>query len=386
MQDIYLDYASTTPLAEEVVAEMAILMSDNSFGNPSATDHLFGKQAYELIENARLEVASFINALPDEIIWTSGATEANNLAILGLSRFKATDSKRQIISSFAEHKSVIEPCKQLEKEGLELLLLSPNANGSIDVNEFEKAISEKTLLVSFMHINNEVGSINDIKSIGKICRKSNIFFHVDAAQGIGKLPIDVKDCDIDLMSLSAHKIYGPKGIGALFIDKESVGRIEPILSGGGQERALRPGTLATHQIIGMASAYRIAKDKMADDHDHLTACRTVFLDNCKGLREMQVNSNSDDTFPGILSISTKGLHAESIIYAMRTIAVSKGSACTSDNEEPSHVLKAMGLAQDFINGTVRFSFGRNTTLEDAQFASELYRNSVNRLNRLRGKK
>jgi len=384
MQQIYLDYASTTPLAEEVVAEMGALMNNSSYGNPSATDHFFGKQAHELIENARLEVASLINSLPDEIIWTSGATEANNLAILGLSRFKATDSKRQIISSFAEHKSVIEPCKQLEKEGLELLLLSPNTNGSIDINELEKAISEKTLLVSLMHINNEIGSINDIRSMGHVCRKSNIFFHVDAAQGIGKLPIDVKDCNIDLMSLSAHKIYGPKGIGALFIDKESVGRIEPILSGGGQERALRPGTLATHQIGGMARAYRIAKDKMAEDHDHLMACRTVFLDNCKGLTGMQVNSNPDHAFPGILSISTKGLHAESIIYDMRTIAVSKGSACTSDSEEPSHVLKAMGLSQDCINGTVRFSFGRNTTLEDAQFASELYRNSVNRLNHLRG--
>ena len=384
MQQIYLDYASTTPLAEEVVAEMGALMNNSSYGNPSATDHFFGKQAHELIENARLEVASLINSLPDEIIWTSGATEANNLAILGLSRFKATDSKRQIISSFAEHKSVIEPCKQLEKEGLELLLLSPNTNGSIDINELEKAISEKTLLVSLMHINNEIGSINDIRSMGHVCRKSNIFFHVDAAQGIGKLPIDVKDCNIDLMSLSAHKIYGPKGIGALFIDKESVGRIEPILSGGGQERALRPGTLATHQIGGMARAYRIAKDKMAEDHDHLMACRTVFLDNCKGLTGMQVNSNPDHVFPGILSISTKGLHAESIIYDMRTIAVSKGSACTSDSEEPSHVLKAMGLSQDCINGTVRFSFGRNTTLEDAQFASELYRNSVNRLNHLRG--
>ena len=384
MQQIYLDYASTTPLAEEVVAEMGALMNNSSYGNPSATDHFFGKQAHELIENARLEVASLINSLPDEIIWTSGATEANNLAILGLSRFKATDSKRQIISSFAEHKSVIEPCKQLEKEGLELLLLSPNTNGSIDINELEKAISEKTLLVSLMHINNEIGSINDIRSMGHVCRKSNIFFHVDAAQGIGKLPIDVKDCNIDLMSLSAHKIYGPKGIGALFIDKESVGRIEPILSGGGQERALRPGTLATHQIGGMARAYRIAKDKMAEDHDHLMACRTVFLDNCKGLTGMQVNSNPDHAFPGILSISTKGLHAESIIYDMRTIAVSKGAACTSDSEEPSHVLKAMGLSQDCINGTVRFSFGRNTTLEDAQFASELYRNSVNRLNHLRG--
>ena len=386
MQQIYLDYASTTPLAEEVVAEMGALMNNSSYGNPSATDHFFGKQAHELIENARLEVASLINSLPDEIIWTSGATEANNLAILGLSRFKATDSKRQIISSFAEHKSVIEPCKQLEKEGLELLLLSPNTNGSIDINELEKAISEKTLLVSLMHINNEIGSINDIRSMGHVCRKSNIFFHVDAAQGIGKLPIDVKDCNIDLMSLSAHKIYGPKGIGALFIDKESVGRVEPILSGGGQERALRPGTLATHQIGGMARAYKIAKDKMADDHDHLMACRTVFLDNCRGLTGMQVNSNPDHAFPGILSISIKGLHAESIIYDMRTIAVSKGSACTSDNEEPSHVLKAMGLSQDFINGTVRFSFGRNTTLEDAQFASELYGNSINRLNRLRGKK
>ena len=384
MQEIYLDYASTTPLAEEVVAEMGTLMINNSFGNPSATDHLFGKQAYELIENARQEVASLINALPDEIIWTSGATEANNLAILGLSRFKATDSRRQIISSFAEHKSVIEPCKQLEKEGLKSLLLSPNSNGSIDINEFEKAISKKTLLVSFMHINNEVGSINDIKSIGKICRKSNIFFHVDAAQGIGKLSVDVQDCNIDLMSLSAHKIYGPTGIGALFINKESVGRIDPIFSGGGQERALRPGTLATHQIIGMARAYRIAKDKMTDDHDHLTACRKVFLDNCKDLRQIQINSNSDDTFPGILSISAKDLHAESIIYDMRTIAVSRGSACTSDNEEPSHVLKAMGLAQDFINGTVRFSFGRNTTLEEVKYASELYGNSVNRLNRLRG--
>jgi cysteine desulfurase len=384
IQEIYLDYASTTPLAEEVVAEMGTLMNKNAFGNPSATDHLFGKQAYKLIENARQEVASLINALPDEIIWTSGATEANNLAILGLSRFKATDSRRQIISSFAEHKSVIEPCKQLEKEGLESLLLSPNSNGSIDINEFEKAISKKTLLVSFMHINNEVGSINDIKSIGKICRKSNIFFHVDAAQGIGKLSVDVKDCNIDLMSLSAHKIYGPKGIGALFINKESVGRIDPIFSGGGQERALRPGTLATHQIIGMARAYRIAKDKMTDDHDHLTACRKVFLDNCKDLRQIQINSNSDDTFPGILSISAKDLHAESIIYDMRTIAVSRGSACTSDNEETSHVLKAMGLAQDFINGTIRFSFGRNTTLEEAKYASELYGNSVNRLNRLRG--
>ena len=383
-QEIYLDYASTTPLAEEVAAEMGTLLNNNSYGNPSATDHLFGKQAFELIENSRLEVASFINALPDEIIWTSGATEANNMAILGLSRFKATDSKRQIISSFAEHKSVIEPCKQLEKGGLELLLLSPNTNGSIDINEFEKAISEKTLLVSLMHVNNEVGSINDIKSIGQICRKSNIFFHVDAAQGIGKLSVDVKDCKIDLMSLSAHKIYGPKGIGALFIDKESVGRIDPIFSGGGQERALRPGTLATHQIIGMAKAYRIAKDKMADDYDHLTACRKIFLDKCKDLRGIQINSNSDHTFPGILSISAKGLHAESIIYDMRTIAVSRGSACTSDNEETSHVLKAIGLAQDFINGTIRFSFGRNTTLKEAQFASEVYGNSVNRLNHLRG--
>ena len=239
-------------------------------------------------------------------------------------------------------------------------------------------------MVSLMHINNEVGSINDIKTIGRICQKSNIFFHVDAAQGIGKLFVDVKNYNIDLMSLSAHKIYGPKGIGALFIDKESVGRIDPIFSGGGQERALRPGTLATHQIIGMARAYRIAKDKMTDDHDHLTACRKVFLDNCKDLRQIQINSNSDDTFPGILSISAKGLHAESIIYDMRTIAVSRGSACTSDNEETSHVLKAMGLAQDFINGTIRFSFGRNTTLEEAKYASELYGNSVNRLNHLRG--
>ncbi|MBM23966.1 MAG: IscS subfamily cysteine desulfurase [Gammaproteobacteria bacterium] len=385
-QEIYLDYASSTPLAKEVVAEMEAAMKNRSFGNPSTTEHLFGKQADDLIKNARLEVASIINAFPDEIIWTSGATEANNLAILGLSRFKSTDAKRQIISSFSEHKSVIDTCKKLESDGMELLLLSPNANGSIDINELEKAICDSTFLVSLMHINNEVGSINDIKLIGHICRKNNIFLHVDAAQGIGKLAVDVRDCNIDLMSLSAHKIYGPKGIGALFIDKESVGRIDPIFSGGGQERALRPGTLATHQIVGMARAYRIAKDNMSENYNHLRACRKVFLDNCKMLKGIQINSNSEQTFPGILSISAKGLHAESIIYDMRTIAVSRGSACTSDNDEPSHVLKAMGLAHDWINGTIRFSFGRDTSLEEVQFASKLYSNSVNRLNRLRGRK
>ncbi len=385
-KQIYLDYASTTPLAREVVSEMEAVMKGQSFGNPSSVDHLFGKQAHEAVEYARLEIASLINADADEIVWTSGATEANNLAILGLARFKKNGFKRHVISSFAEHKSVIEPCLQVKKEGFKLTLLNPNVNGSVDINELESVINEKTLLVSLMHVNNEVGSINDIKSIGNLCRKNNVFFHVDAAQGIGKLPIDIKDCNIDLMSLNAHKIYGPKGIGALFINNESVGRIEPILIGGGQERSLRPGTLATHQIAGMARAYKIAQEKMSSDQRHLRQCRELFIDTCQDISRLSVNGNSENVFPGILSVSIDGLHAESIIYGMKMVAVSKGSACNSDDDEPSHVLKAMGLSQSEINGTVRFSFGRDTDIKDVEYACSIYRDSVDHLHRLRGDK
>ena len=239
-------------------------------------------------------------------------------------------------------------------------------------------------MVSLMHVNNEVGSINDIKSIGNLCRQNNVFFHVDAAQGIGKLPIDVKDYNIDLMSLNAHKVYGPKGIGALFINHESVGRVEPILIGGGQERSLRPGTLATHQIVGMARAYKIAQEKMSSDHRHLRQCRELFIDTCKDISKLSVNGHSENVFPGILSVSIDGLYAESIIYGMKIAAVSKGSACNSDDDEPSHVLKSMGLSQSEINGTVRFSFGRDTEIKDVEYACRLYRDSVDHLHRLSG--
>lgn len=370
MKSIYLDYASSTPLANEVVAEMVSAISNNDFGNPSSVDHEYGKNAYELIEDCRKDVANLINADQREIIWTSGATEANNLAIFGSYEFNLKNKSGNIITSMTEHKSVIEPFKTLQKKGLRVLFLSPKRNGEIDLNELEKTLNKDTLMVSLMHINNETGVLNDIESIGEICRKKNVIFHVDAAQSIGKVPIDVKRLKVDLMSLASHKIYGPKGIGALYINGESLGRVASILKGGSQERGIRPGTLPTHQIVGMAAAFRLAKKHMDRDLSHIRECRTLFLKSIANIEGLVINTDDASTFPGIISLCLPGLDAESIIFGMNSIALSKGSACTSDSDEPSHVLRSMGLSDEEIRGTLRISFGRYTTMKEVSIAAK----------------
>jgi len=384
MKSIYLDYASSTPLANEVVAEMVSAISNNDFGNPSSVDHEYGKNAYELIEDCRKDVANLINADQREIIWTSGATEANNLAIFGSYEFNLKNKSGNIITSMTEHKSVIEPFKTLEKKGLRVLFLSPKKNGEIDLNELEKTLNKDTLMVSLMHINNETGVLNDIESIGAICRKKNVIFHVDAAQSIGKIPIDVDNLKVDLMSLASHKIYGPKGIGALYINGKTMGRIAPIIKGGGQERGIRPGTLPTHQIIGMAAAFRLAKQHMNNDLNHIRKCRALFLKSISHIKDAFVNTDEVSTFPGIISLCLPDLDAESIIFGMNTIALSKGSACTSDSDEPSHVLKSMGLSQEEIRGTIRISFGRYTTMNEVSIAAESLVKIVTHLKMIKG--
>ena len=370
MKSIYLDYASSTPLAQEVIEAMVHVISNDNFGNPSSIDHEYGKHAHDVVEACRLDVAHLINADQREIIFTSGATEANNLAIIGSYQFNPKNNFGTIITSMNEHKSVIEPIKTLEKEGLKILFLSSKRNGLMDLKDLEKNIDEETSMVSLMHINNETGVCNDIESIGEICKKNDVIFHVDAAQSIGKVPIDVKRLKVDLMSLASHKIYGPKGIGALYINGESLGRVASILKGGSQERGIRPGTLPTHQIVGMAAAFRLAKKHMDRDLSHIRECRTLFLKSIANIEGLVINTDDASTFPGIISLSLPELDAESIIFGMNSIALSKGSACTSDSDEPSHVLRSMGLSDEEIRGTLRISFGRYTTMKEVSIAAK----------------
>ena len=361
---IYFDYASTTPIAMEVKHDMGAALEDDLLGNASSLDHEFGLDASQAIELARSDIAELINAETGEIIWTSGATESNNLALYGVCNFKPQDQLLSIASSYTEHKSVIEPLMQLKRKGHRVEFIQPNKHGYLEPASIAKMLDSGCDLFSCMHVNNEIGSVNDIALIGSMCRERNIIFHVDAAQSIGKLPLDVEQNNIDLMSLSAHKIYGPKGIGALFINQKTVGRLQPLMSGGGQERALRPGTLATHQIIGMAAAYRLAKRSMENDLIHLIECRDLFLQLTSDIEGLMINGDKNNTFPGIISISLPDLHAESLLFAMDKVAISKGSACSSENDEPSHVLKSMNLNDDRIDGSFRISFGRQTTKND----------------------
>ena len=370
MKSIYLDYASSTPLAQEVIEAMVHVISNDNFGNPSSIDHEYGKHAHDVVEACRLDVAHLINADQREIIFTSGATEANNLAIIGSYQFNPKNNFGTIITSMNEHKSVIEPIKTLEKEGLKILFLSSKRNGLMDLKDLEKNIDEETSMISLMHINNETGVCNDIESIGEICKKNDVIFHVDAAQSIGKVPIDVKRLKVDLMSLASHKIYGPKGIGALYINGESLGRVASILKGGSQERGIRPGTLPTHQIVGMAAAFRLAKKHMDRDLSHIRECRTLFLKSIANIEGLVINTDDASTFPGIISLCLPELDAESIIFGMNSIALSKGSACTSDSDEPSHVLRSMGLSDEEIRGTLRISFGRYTTMKEVSIAAK----------------
>ena len=379
---IYLDYASTTPVDERVAEKMLEYMTiNNNFGNAASRSHSFGWQADEAVELARSHVANLVNCDPREIVWTSGATEADNLAIKGIANFYKTKGKH-IITSKIEHKAVLDPCRQLERHGFDVTYLEPNEGGVITPDAVKEAIREDTILVSIMHINNELGTINDIASIGELTRDNGIFFHVDAAQSTGKVNIDLATLKVDLMSFSAHKTYGPKGVGALFVRRKPRVRIEAQIHGGGHERGMRSGTLATHQIVGMGEAFRLAKEEMKSDSEKVTEFHEYFLEEVKKIDEIYINGDIQNKVPNILNVSFNFIEGESLIMGLKDIAVSSGSACTSASLEPSYVLRALGRKDELAHSSIRFSFGRFTTKDDVGNTLKLLSNVVDRLREL----
>ena len=379
---IYFDYSATTPVDSRVAEKMAdCLTSDGNFGNPASRSHAYGWQAEAAAEEARAQVAALLNADPREIVWTSGATEANNLAIKGCAHFNQKKGKH-VITSKIEHKAVLDTCRQLEREGFEVTYLDPDAEGIIHPEAVEAAIREDTTVVSLMHVNNEIGTINDIAAIGEICRQHKVFFHVDAAQSPGKIPIDMETMKVDLMSLSAHKIYGPKGIGALYVRRKPRVRIEAQMHGGGHERGMRSGTLATHQIVGMGEAFSIAKEEMAEESKRILALRDRLWNGLSDMEEVQVNGSLTQRVAGNLNISFSYVEGESLIMALKDLAVSSGSACTSASLEPSYVLRALGLDDEQAHSSIRFSMGRFTTEEEVDFAVAKIRDAVAKLREL----
>ena len=379
---IYLDYASTTPVDDRVAEMMLEYMTfKNNLGNAASRSHAFGWQADEAVELARSHVANLVNCDPREIVWTSGATEADNLAIKGIANFYKSKGKH-IVTSKIEHKAVLDPCRQLERHGFDVTYLEPNEGGVITPEAIKDAIREDTILVSIMHINNELGTINDIASIGQLTRDNGIFFHVDAAQSTGKVNIDLSTLKVDLMSFSAHKTYGPKGVGALFVRRKPRVRIEAQIHGGGHERGMRSGTLATHQIVGMGEAFRLAKEEMKNDSKKVSEFHEYFLDEVKKIDEIYINGDLQNKVPNILNISFNFIEGESLIMGLKDIAVSSGSACTSASLEPSYVLRALGRKDELAHSSIRFSFGRFTTKEDVENTLKLLSNVVDRLREL----
>lgn len=379
---IYFDYSATTPVDPRVAqAMMDCLTMDGNFGNPASRSHFFGWKAEEAVEAARQHVADLINADPREIVWTSGATESDNLAIKGIAQFNHKRGKH-VITSKIEHKAVLDACRQLEREGFEVTYLDPNKEGIITAEQVADTIREDTTLVSLMHVNNEIGVVNDIASIGEVCRARKVFFHVDAAQSTGKLPIDVDAMKIDLMSFSGHKSYGPKGVGALYVRRKPRVRLEAQMHGGGHERGMRSGTLATHQIVGMGEAFRLSKLELEQDHAHALAMRNRLLEGVKDMEEVHVNGSLDQRVPHNLNISFAFVEGESLIMSLKDLAVSSGSACTSASLEPSYVLRALGLNDEMAHSSLRFSFGRFTTEEEIDYAVEQIHQAVNKLREL----
>lgn len=363
---IYLDYMSTTPVDERVAKKMWEYMTiEGEFGNPSSKTHLYGQRAALAVEEAREYVADLIHAEQSEIIWTSGATEANNLAIKGACRFYQRKGKH-IITLTTEHKAVLDPFEQLEREGFEVTRLSPSSNGLLSLEVLEKAIRKDTIFVSIMHVNNEIGVIQDIASIGHLLKNKGIIFHVDAAQSAGKIPIDVRAMSVSLMSLSAHKIYGPKGIGALYICHSPRIRLEPLLHGGGQEQGLRAGTLPTHQIVGMGEAFRLAKILLPAESQRILDLRHILWKGLKEITKIHLNGHEIQRIPGNLNISFEGIDGNELTLALKELAISSTSACTSGSIEPSHVLKALDVPRDLAQGTLRLAIGRYTTEADIQ--------------------
>ncbi len=376
---IYLDYSATTPVDPRVAEKMcSYLTPDGRFGNPASRSHSFGWEADEAVEEARRNVAALINADPKEIVWTSGATESDNLAIKGAAHFYSKKGKH-IVTVKTEHKAVLDTCRQLEREGFEVTYLAPESNGLLDLDKLTAALREDTTLVSVMHVNNEIGVIQDIAAIGEICRERKIVFHVDAAQSAGKVAIDTQAMKVDLMSFSAHKIYGPKGIGALYVRRKPRVRLEAQMHGGGHERGMRSGTLPTHQIVGMGEAFRIAKEEMAAENIRLAKLRDRLYDGFKDIEEVYVNGALDQRIPGNLNISFNFVEGESLIMALKDLAVSSGSACTSASLEPSYVLRAIGRNDELAHSSIRFTLGRFTTEEEIDYTIELVRSKIGKL-------
>ncbi len=376
---IYLDYAATTPVDQRVADEiMQCLTMDGNFGNPASRSHRFGWQAEELVDQARNDIADLINADPREIVFTSGATESNNLAIKGAANFNKKKGKH-IITVKTEHKAVLDTFRELERQGFEATYLEVEENGLLDLKKLESAMRDDTVLVSVMHVNNELGVIQDITTIGEICRERKIMFHVDAAQSAGKVKIDLQKLKVDFMSFSAHKVYGPKGIGALYVRRKPRARLEAQMHGGGHERGMRSGTLATHQIVGMGTAFRVAKQDFEKDHAHISTLRKRLIDGLMSMDEVYFNGAIEQSVPGISNISFNFVEGESLLMAVKDIAVSSGSACTSASLEPSYVLRALGRNDELAHSSIRFSIGRFTTEEEIDYTVELLKNSIGRL-------
>ncbi|MGE8303789.1 MAG: IscS subfamily cysteine desulfurase [Pseudomonas kermanshahensis] len=379
---IYLDYSATTPVDPRVARKMAdCLLVDGNFGNPASRSHVFGWKAEEAVENGRRQVAELINADPREIVWTSGATESDNLALKGVAHFYQTKGKH-IITSKIEHKAVLDTARQLEREGFEVTYLEPGEDGIVTPAQVEAVLRDDTILVSLMHVNNEVGSINDIAAIGELTRSRGVLFHVDAAQSAGKVEIDLQKLKVDLMSFSAHKVYGPKGIGALYVSRKPRVRLEAIIHGGGHERGMRSGTLPTHQIVGMGEAFAIAKQEMASENVRIKALSDRFFKQVSDLEELYVNGSQTARVPHNLNLSFNYVEGESLLMSLKDIAVSSGSACTSASLEPSYVLRALGRNDELAHSSIRFSFGRFTTEEEVDYAAQEVCKAVNKLREL----
>ena len=379
---IYFDYAATTPVDPRVAEKMMQYLTPTGvFGNPASKSHTFGWQAEEAVEEARGHVAALINADPKEIVWTSGATESNNLAIKGAAHFNERRGKH-IITCKTEHKAVLDTCRQVEREGFEVTFLDPESSGLIDLDKLKAAMREDTTVVSIMHVNNEIGVIQDIAAIGEMCRANKTIFHVDAAQSAGKVPIDIEKLKVDLMSFSAHKIYGPKGMGALYVRRKPRVRIEAQTHGGGHERGMRSGTLPTHQIVAMGEAFRIAKLEMNAENDRILMLRNRLYDGLKDIEEVYVNGDLEQRVAGILNISFNYVEGESLMMSLKGLAMSSGSACTSASLEPSYVLRALGRSDELAHSSLRLSMGRFSTVEQVDYAIERIRSAVDKLREL----
>ncbi|HEX7272276.1 MAG TPA: IscS subfamily cysteine desulfurase [Casimicrobiaceae bacterium] len=377
---IYLDYSATTPVDPRVAAKMIPFLTE-SFGNPASRSHAFGWETEKAVEEAREEVAKLVNCDPKELVWTSGATEAINLALKGAAHFYK-DKGKHLVTVKTEHKATLDTMRELEREGFQVTYLGVLPNGLLDLEAFKAALRPDTILVSVMYVNNEIGVVQDIAAIGEICRSRGIIFHVDSAQATGKLPIDLATLKVDLMSFSAHKTYGPKGVGALFVRRKPRVRIEAQMHGGGHERGMRSGTLPTHQIVGMGEAFRLARLEMAKDNERIRALRDRLREGLAEIEEVYINGDMDHRVPHNLNISFNFVEGESLIMAIKDVAVSSGSACTSASLEPSYVLRALGRNDELAHSSIRFTVGRFTTEEEIDYTIDLLKRKIAKLREL----